>query len=90
MGKYDRFEKVHFYAEDTTPLKLWQKIAIGLFLMFGLYVWLTPDSPAQPTLLPVNILHPMPHRVHTIHIHRRICDMQECKVVDVTLHPRVI
>lgn len=90
MNKYDRFEKVHFYSEGNTPLKLWQKIAIALFLMLGLYVWVTPDSTAQPIPLPVNILHPIPHRTHTIHIHRRICDMKQCRVVDVTLHPRVI
>jgi len=91
MSKYDRFYPVAPLAEeDTRPLTRWHKLAIAMFALVALWVWLTPDSPAQPIPLPVNILHPMPHRVHTIHIHQRICDMKQCMVVDVILHPRVI
>ena len=82
-SKYDRFERVQFQFEDKRPIPLWQKIAMGILALCALLFWLTPDSPSSE--IPM-VAH---HRIHTIHILRRVCDMQSCRMVDVTLHPRV-
>ena len=62
----------------------------GLALMiFWLIMLLACVMPTKDSLgasaAPMRWTH-----LSTIHIHQRVCDMKECKMVDVTLHPRVI
>lgn len=81
MGKYDRFERVIFHEEDKRPLAWWQKIGIGLFVLLGLYVWLTPNAKAEAP----NISRQAPNisHIHCAHIHRHVCGMDGCRMVDI-------
>ena len=79
MSKYDRFERVIFHEEDARPLLLWHKIAIGLLLVVVALFWLTPEAPAKAEEHPAAAIHP----IHCAHIHRRICGLEGCRVVDI-------
>lgn len=80
MSKYDIFCQVESpFEEDTRPLRLWHKVAIALLVLAGLFVWLTPDAPAKSVASPAVSVHP----VHCAHVHRRICGMEDCRVVDI-------
>ncbi|MDE2097795.1 MAG: hypothetical protein KGL39_11140 [Patescibacteria group bacterium] len=80
MSKYDVFCKVESpYAEDMRPLRLWHKVALWLLLVVVALFWLTPDAPAKAEARPASPMHP----IHCAHIHRRICGLEDCRVVDV-------
>lgn len=62
---------------------------LGVFIVcLGIVLLLTCVMPTKDSLddeMPMHQSH-----YSTIHIHRRVCSMKECKVVDVKLKARVI
>ena len=48
MNKHEIFSKPQgLYEEDRAPWPLWSKIAFAALMLAALYIWLTPDAPAQ-------------------------------------------